>query len=206
MNITRYWQKSQNLIRIGMSTGKKDQIEIFFKKKFLSKINVDLIIWSRTFVISKKNFLSIWFLFPALTPYVANWLAFLVQKPDKKPSTALLMRSPPRCGKNILTDFIGEKVLGRENFSTTKLHNVMGRFNRIIRAKKLIVLNECDMTGSEWHGANNQLKGLITEPYVTIEEKGIDTKHINDFAGYMILSNHAMPIRIELGDERFVPL
>ena len=142
-----------------------------------------------------------------LAKYVANWLAFLVQKPDKKPGTALLMRSPPRCGKNILTDFIGEKVLGRENFfSTTRLHDVMGRFNGIIRAKKLIVLNECDMTGSEWHGANNQLKGLITEPYVTIEEKGIDTKHINDFAGYMILSNHAMPIRIELGDERFVAL
>ena len=142
-----------------------------------------------------------------LATYVFNWLAFLVQKPDKKPGTALLMRSPPRCGKNILTDFIGEKVLGRENFfSTTRLHDVMGRFNGIIRAKKLIVLNECDMTGSEWHGANNQLKGLITEPYISVEEKGIDIKHINDFAGYMILSNHAMPIRIELGDERYVAL
>src|SRR2546423_14400671 len=53
----------------GVSAGKRDQIEIFFKKKFLSKIDVDLIIWSRTFIISKKNFLSIWSLFPALTPY-----------------------------------------------------------------------------------------------------------------------------------------
>jgi hypothetical protein len=106
-----------------------------------------------------------------------------------------------------LTDFIGERVLGRENFlSTTRLHDVMGKFNGSIRAKKLIVLNECDMTGSEWHGANNQLKSLITEPYISVEEKGIDTKVINDFAGYMICSNHAVPIRIELGDERFVVL
>ena len=52
-----------------MSAGKRDQIEIFFKKKFLSKIDVDLIIWSRTFIISKKIILSIWSLFPALTPY-----------------------------------------------------------------------------------------------------------------------------------------
>jgi hypothetical protein len=29
---------------------------------------------------------------------------------------------------------------------------------------------------------------------------------INDFAGYMICSNHAMPICIELEDERFVAL
>ena len=55
-----------------MSAGKRDQIEIFFKKKFLSKIDVDLIIWSRTFIISKKNFLSIWSLFPALTPYAQH--------------------------------------------------------------------------------------------------------------------------------------
>ncbi|CAB4445841.1 unnamed protein product [Rhizophagus irregularis] len=117
------------------------------------------------------------------------------------------MRSPPRCGKNILTDFIGERILGRENFlSTTRLEDVMGRFNAAVRAKKLIILNECDMSGKEWHGANNRLKSLITEPYISIEEKGIDVKIIDDFAGYMILSNHAMPIRIEMGDERFVAL
>ncbi|CAG8724958.1 19927_t:CDS:2 [Rhizophagus irregularis] len=92
------------------------------------------------------------------------------------------MRSPPRCGKNILTDFIREHIIGRENFlSTTRLEDVMGRFNAAVRAKKLIILNECDMTG-------------------------IDVKIIDDFAGYMILSNHAMPIRIEMGDERFVAL
>ncbi|CAB4447033.1 unnamed protein product [Rhizophagus irregularis] len=117
------------------------------------------------------------------------------------------MRSPPRCGKNILTDFIGERILGRENFlSTTRLEDVMGRFNAAVRAKKLIILNECDMSGKEWHGANNRLKSLITEPYISIEKKGIDVKIIDDFAGYMILSNHAMPIRIEMGDERFVAL
>ncbi|PKB93430.1 hypothetical protein RhiirA5_405004, partial [Rhizophagus irregularis] len=82
----------------------------------------------------------------------------------------------------------------------------MGRFNAAVRAKKLIILNECDMSGKEWHGANNRLKSLITEPYISIEEKGIDVKVIDDFAGYMILSNHAMPIRIEMGDERFVAL
>ncbi|CAB4413500.1 unnamed protein product [Rhizophagus irregularis] len=115
-----------------------------------------------------------------LTTYILNWLAFLVQNLDKKPGIAIIMRSPPRCGKNILTDFIGERILGRENFfSTTRLEDVMGRFNAAVRAKKLIILNECDMS---------------------------DVKVIDDFAGYMILSNHAMPIRIEMGDERYVAL
>src|SRR5438067_2970437 len=64
----RHQQEIECFRTIGVSAGKRDQIEIFFKKKFLSKIDVDLIIWSRTFIISKKNFLSIWSLFPALTP------------------------------------------------------------------------------------------------------------------------------------------
>ena len=60
-----------------------------------------------------------------LITYIFNWLAFLVQKPDKKPGTAILMRSPPRCGKNIITDFIGEEVLGRENFLSTDRKSVV---------------------------------------------------------------------------------
>ena len=136
-----------------------------------------------------------------------GFLVKILENPDKKPGTAIIMRSPPRCGKNILTGFIGERILGRENFlSTTRLEDVMGRFNAAVRAKKLIILNEYDMSGKEWHGANNRLKSLITEPYISIEEKGINVKVIDDFAGYMILSNHAMPIRIEMGDERFVAL
>ncbi|UZO22135.1 uncharacterized protein OCT59_014505 [Rhizophagus irregularis] len=91
-----------------------------------------------------------------LTIYILNWLAFLIQNPDKKPGTAIIMRSLPRCGKNISTDFIGERILGRENFlSTTRLEDVMGRFNAAVRAKKLIILNECDMSGQGIGAANN---------------------------------------------------
>jgi uncharacterized protein (UPF0297 family) len=142
-----------------------------------------------------------------LMTYVLNWVAFLVQKPAEKPGTVIVLRSPPRCGKNILTDFIGFKVLGPENFlSTSRLNDVVGRFNKEIQGRKLIVLNECGMTGSEWHSANDHLKSLITEPYVSIERKGIDSRTVNDYAGYMILSNHHAPLRVEVGDERIVAL
>src|SRR5436853_7892488 len=66
----RVQHTNKNSRTFGVSAGKRDQIEFFFKKNFLSKIDVDLIIWSRIFVISKKNFLLIWSLFPALTPYM----------------------------------------------------------------------------------------------------------------------------------------
>src|SRR5437773_106193 len=92
---------------------------------------------------------------------------------------------PSRSGKNILTDFIGKEVLGSELFFVTSdLGKVLGRFNSCIQARKLILLNKAEMASGEWHKANDHLKSLITEPYVTIECKGLEPKTIKDFARY----------------------
>ena len=53
------------------------------------------------------------------------------------------------------------------------------------------------MSSGDWHKYNDLLKSLITEDYLTIERKGID---IQDYAGFMILSNHDAPLQIEMGD------
>ncbi len=44
-----------------MSAAKRDQIENFIKNYFISKIDVNLIIWSRIFIISKKIFFTIFY-------------------------------------------------------------------------------------------------------------------------------------------------
>src|SRR2546421_6928914 len=108
---------SEKDLTYGVSAGKRDQIEFFFKKKFLSKIDVDLIIWSRIFVISKKIFLSIWSLFPALTPYKASQLLLLQFFED---SIYIGMYSRCNEGENLYTcvhvlqysvDFLETKLL-----------------------------------------------------------------------------------------------
>ena len=54
---------------------------------------------------------------------------------------------------------------------------------------------------------NDHLKSLITKPYVTIECKEFEPKTItNDFAGYIVLSNHDASLRIEMGNGRIVCL
>ena len=100
-----------------------------------------------------------------------------------------------------MTDFIGKEVLGPELFfATSDLEKVLGRFNSCIQVRKLILLNETRMASEEWYKANDHLKSLITEPYVTIECKGFKPKTIKDFARYIVLSNYDAPLRIEMGD------
>jgi len=62
------------------------------------------------------------------------------------------------------------------------------------------------MASGEWHKANNYLKSLIIEPYVTIKCKGLKPKAIKDFAGYIVLSNYDASLRIEMGDGHIICL
>ncbi|PKK56200.1 hypothetical protein RhiirC2_800534, partial [Rhizophagus irregularis] len=100
-----------------------------------------------------------------LDEYIWNWWAYLVQNPEKKPRTILVLKSTlQQCGKNIITDFIGDKVLGSHlHFATSDLEKILGRFNSAIQARKLIVMNKTGMSSGEWHRFNGHLKSLITE-------------------------------------------
>ena len=71
----------------------------------INKEIMDLILWHTKNIISDGN--------EKLNEYIWNWWAYLVQKPEEKPRTILVLKSTlQQCGKNIITDFIGDKVLG----------------------------------------------------------------------------------------------
>src|SRR5436305_7926718 len=65
-------------------------------------------------------------------------------------------------------------------------------------------MNETGMSSGEWHKFNGHLKSLITEGRVAIERKGLETKRLKDFAGYMVISNQDALIKIDIGDSRVV--
>jgi hypothetical protein len=65
-------------------------------------------------------------------------------------------------------------------------------------------MNETGMSSGEWHRFNEHLKSLITEGKVSIERKGLEQKRLDDFAGYMITSNHDIPLKVDIGDSRVV--
>ena len=84
------------------------------------------------------------------------------------------------------------------------MDKILRRFNSAIQARKLIVMNETGMSSGEWHKFNGHLKSLITEGMVSIERKGIETKRIRDFTGFMVTSNQDAPLKIDMGDSHVV--
>src|SRR2546421_12330981 len=147
---------------ISVSQPDSDFFNLFlgFLAKPATEVNKEImnpILWHVLNVICGEN--------EELNEYIWNWWAYLVQKPEQKPRTILVLKSTlQQCGKNIITDFIGNKVLGSHlHFATSDLEKILGRFNGAIQARKLIVMNKTGMSSGEWHRFNEHLKSLITE-------------------------------------------
>ncbi len=45
------------------------------------------------------------------------------------------------------------------------------------------------MSSGDWYRFNGHLKSLIMKEMVIIERKGLESKRLGNFAGYMITSN-----------------
>ncbi len=67
-------------------------------------------------------------------------------------------------------------------------------------------MNKTEMVSNEWHKANDHLKSLIIEDYVSIEHKGLESQECGHYPGFMILSNHDSSIQVEEGDGYIVCL
>ena len=143
---------------------------------------------------------------PLLQTYIRKWQAWLIQRPRVKPKSIPIFYSMnQQVGKNIFWDWFGECVLGKSLYLCTQdLNSVVGNFNSLSKARKLIVLNEADMQGENWHGSANKLKHCGTEEMVTYNEKCKAQVQLHDYAAYMIFSNKPTPAKIETGDKRFV--
>ncbi|RHZ81639.1 hypothetical protein Glove_117g270 [Diversispora epigaea] len=143
-----------------------------------------------------------------LNDYIWNWWSYLIQFPEEKLKTILVLKSIlQRYDKNIIINFISNKVLGSVfYYATSDLGKILGKFNSIIKGRKLVVINETGMASGEWHKFNDHLKSLISENKINIEYKGVgvDTTDVKDYIAYMVTSNHNVPLKVEMSDGRIV--
>jgi len=138
--------------------------------------------------------------------YVIKWLAYMVQHPEQKPASALVFSSGQGAGKNWFWDFIARYVVGMTYSAyQNNIDRATGHFNALLAHKLLTVLNESS-TFAGSHSSADRLKSMLSDMMVALEKKGIDAVMASCFAHYVILTNHEMPVRIEVDDRRYCVL
>ena len=138
----------------------------------------------------------------ALAEYVIMWFAQIIQTPHKKTTVGMVWRSEAEgVGKNIILNLI-KNIIGSEYYySTSNLEHLIGNFNADAEAKILINMNECLWGGDK--KKEGRLKEFITEDSLTINQKGVKTYNINNFANVCITSNSDWIIGINQNDRRW---
>lgn len=134
--------------------------------------------------------------------YVLNYLAHMVQKPEQKPSVAIVMRGGRGIGKSSFMKPLSQ-ILGMHAANLTGAGQAAGRFNAVIVGKLLINLDELRVTTRD---AEDSLKTIISENHISIERKGIDPEPFSNYARVIGASNHMDAIRTGEKERRYLLL
>ena len=137
---------------------------------------------------------------PEAFEWILNWCAIIVQKPGVKMRTAILMHGNEGAGKNRFWEAFGAILAP---YYTTIGQAELGRdFNEWASAKLFIVANEVS-TRKEKFEIPGKLKGIISDPYIYINAKGMPPREEENRANFVFLSNEMNPIPLGQTDRRY---
>lgn len=132
--------------------------------------------------------------------YFIQWLAHMIQKPDEKPSVAILMKSLQGTGKGLLTKPLLE-IFGQHGTHVNGHANLTQRFNSTVANKMLIFGDEVDLKDKK---VADKLKGLISENVIQLERKGIEPEAMPNYSRFIFASNHVQVINAGLKERRYL--
>lgn len=136
--------------------------------------------------------------------YVLNWLAHIVQRPERKTEVCILLYGSQGCGKSTIGEYILRKIIGLDKMIiTSKADKMFGRFVNT-QGKLLAVLNEA--SGKDTFNICDVLKDAITCSMTEQEKKGIDAVSVIDYTNYIFTTNNINSVKVPEDDRRFMPI
>jgi hypothetical protein len=121
------------------------------------------------------------------TEYLLNWIARCLQYPEKTGQTAVVMKGIEGCGKGTLARFIKD-IFGQHGLHITNSKHLVGHFNGHLADCCFLFADEAFFAGNKEH--ENIQKGLITEPSLMVERKGMDAVSMQNRLKIVMASNN----------------
>lgn len=137
---------------------------------------------------------------PDKQEWFEQWCAYPIQHPGEKLFSSVLIWGVEKgTGKSFVPYALGG-IYG-ENFVEVKSKSLKRDFNSWARNRQFVYGDE--ISGSDARIDSDWLKGTITQPSVTINEKYLPEYTVPDQMNYYFSSNHADALFIEDRDRRY---
>lgn len=128
-----------------------------------------------------------------------TWLSHLVQKPDQKPGSTVVITGEKGTGKSTLFDYVN-RLLGKHGITVAQRKQIVGQFNGHLATTLLMVCEEAFWAADPQ--AEGVLKDMITNKSVLIEKKGYDPVQSQNYTRLALISNNEWVVPASLKDER----
>jgi hypothetical protein len=133
--------------------------------------------------------------------YILDAFAHMIQKPNKKMGTAIVLKSLARAGKGVIVQLIAE-IIGKEYFfHPSKIDDILGDFNSGLANKLLVFVDEMTWGGKRETSA--VLKKLITETSLSVNEKFKAKYTIDNYINCIIASNNEWIVPPNMSSTRY---
>ena len=135
--------------------------------------------------------------------WLIRWFAHMIQRPEEKPGTAVVLKGSKGVGKDTVGDYVGG-LFPRHHTKIANAEHLVGRFNAHHQKTLLLHVEEGFWAGD--HKAEGSLKYIITSPQVQIEPKGIDAFQVPSVLRVFVSSNEAWVVPASFDERRFFVL
>lgn len=133
--------------------------------------------------------------------YMTRWMAWGFQNPTKPAEVAIaLMSAEKGTGKGVLGRALC-RAYGGHGIHLLQRAHLIGKFNAHFAMCGFLFSDEAIWPGYKEDEA--VLKGLITEPTIQIERKGVDTYPMNNALKIMMASNSDRVVPVSENDRRY---
>ena len=139
-----------------------------------------------------------------LYKYLITWLRTICKTPWNKTQSVLLFYSPQGTGKGSFVNWLIKHLFGIHNSTYASVNTITQKHNKTLSNKIFLGVDELPTLEKQFHNLFDTLKGLITEPYITIEPKGFETYMIDNLCNFIFMTNNKNSIKIEKSDRRYV--
>lgn len=132
--------------------------------------------------------------------WVMMWLAAMVQHPERKPGTALVLRGVQGAGKSLLGAVMGRILGDTLVVEVSRPDELTGQFNSHLEGRLLIQVEEAFFAGDK--SSLGRLKHKITSPWELITRKYMEPVKVADISRLIITSNESWVVHADLDHER----
>lgn len=132
--------------------------------------------------------------------YFMAWFANIIQEPEKKPGTCIILRGGQGCGKTTIIQMFGQ-LFGPHFKVANNDRYLAGRFNGHFQDCLVFNAEEAFFAGSK--SLISILKDIITGSTLMIERKGLEPYAVNNFVRVIISTNEKWAVNAGPHERRF---